>query len=181
MFIHFLSFRCHLQAQICMRCFTSLLLLITIISGCSKPKTEKTNFAEITVDGKKFVFNKLEAIFDTSSQYIACNFQFDDTASNSNMIWEILTGTKRIIGTYIYPGELFPGRSVVLLHLQTYINRIPGTYSPKNNSFTVIIDRSENGRIHGTLSGTMICYTCIPYGAEVPITNGEFEMPYGYR
>ena len=164
-----------------MRCAASLILLLTIIIGCSKEKPPRTNFAELTIDGKKFVFDQLDAYCDTSADGITCNFQVTDQASNSTVTWEITSGERRINASYKYPGELFPGRSLVFLHLQTYIDRVPGTYNLQNNSFKVLIDESENGRMHGTFSGTLICYTCIPYGTEVRITNGEFEMPYSYR
>jgi hypothetical protein len=163
-----------------MRCIASFLLLLTIVASCSKKDPPRTNFSEVTVNGQKFSFDSREAVFDTSTQGITCEFRFDERASNSNMIWETLTASKWIVGTYEYPGELFPGRSLVYFHLHTYVNRVPGTYVPKNNALALIIDQSENGRMHGTLSGKMICYTCTPYGIEVPI-NGEFEMPYSYR
>ena len=163
-----------------MRCYGSLLLLLTITIGCSKKHTERTNFAELTLGSKKFVFDSVEAVFDTSTQGITCNFLLYDRVSHSNMMWETLSGSKWINGTYKYPGDQFPGRSVVYLYLQTYINRVPGTYSLQN-SLTLTIDQSENRRIHGTFSGKLICYTCTPYGDEVSITNGEFEMPYSYR
>ena len=164
-----------------MRCCASLLLLLTSIFSCSKKNTERINFAELTLGGEKFVFDSLEAFLDTSTQGITCNFRVYDRASNSNMMWETLSGSKWINGTFEHPGELFPGRSVVYLHLQTYINRVPGTYTLQDNSLTLTIDHSENGRMHGTLSGKITCYTCTPYGTEVNITNGEFEMPYSYR
>ena len=164
-----------------MRCCAFLLLLLTIFTACSKDKTSRTNFVELTIDGQKFTFDNLEAVFDTSTEQITCNFRFFDNASNSNMILETIRFSKWINGIYEYPGEPFPGRSIVLLHLQTYRNRFPGTYSLQNNSFTLTIDQSENGRMHGKFSGKLICYTCNPYGDIVPLTNGEFELPYSYR
>jgi hypothetical protein len=163
-----------------MRSCPFLILLVSIIISCSKENTERTNFAEVTVGGQKFVFDSLEAVFDTSTQAITCDFQIYDRASNSYMAWKTLSGSKWINGIYEYPSVLFPGRSLVYLGLQTYINGVPGTYVLQNNSFTLTIDQSENGRMHGTLTGKMICYTCTPYGAETRI-NGEFEMPYSYR
>jgi hypothetical protein len=164
-----------------MRYCASLLLLLAIIIGCSKDKKERTNFAELTVRGDKFVFDSLEAIFDTSYQDVfSCNFVLADRASNSYMMWKTMSGTKWINGIYEYPGEYLPGKSIVLLHLQTYIDRVPGTYVLQNNAFTLTIDQSDNGRMHGTFSGKMICYTCTPYGTEEKV-NGEFEMPYSYR
>jgi hypothetical protein len=163
-----------------MRC-AFLLLLLTIIIGCSKKNTQRINFAEIKVGEDKFVFDSLEAIFDTSTASISCNFRVYDRASNSYMVWETLSGSKWINGDYGYPGEVLPGRCVVYLHLQTYIDRFPNTYTLTDNSFTMTIDQSEKGRMHGALSGKITCYTCITYGAEVSLTKGEFEMPYSYR
>jgi len=145
-----------------MRCCAFFLLLLTTIISCSKQNIVRTNFAELTVGGEKFAFDSLEAVFDTSTQGITCNFRIYNLASNSNMTWETLSGSKWINGTYDYPGEQLPGRSVVYLHLQTYINRVPGTYTLQNNSLSLTIDQSENGRIHGTLSGKITCYTCTP-------------------
>jgi hypothetical protein len=163
-----------------MRC-AFLLLLSTIVISCSKKDTGRTHFAELTLGDKRFVFDSLEAVFDTSTQYVTCQFQLYDRASHSYMEWHTLSGLKKWInGTYEFPGEQFPGRSVTYLHLQTYIDRVPGTYVQKNNSFKLTIDQSENRRMHGKFSGVLICYTCTPYGDEVSIT-GEFEMPYSYR
>lgn len=165
-----------------MRCLASLLLLLTIFVSCSKNNAKRTNFAELTVGGNKFVFDSVAAVFDTSAQAVSCDFTIFNRSNNSSVNWETLSGSKWINGIYEYPGELFPGRSVVYLNLQTYVDRVPGTYSlDKDNSVTVTIDQSENGRIHGTLSAKATCYTCSPYGAEVSVTNGEFEMPYSYR
>lgn len=164
-----------------MRSCASVLLLLTVIFGCSKKNTARVNFAELTVGDHKFVFNHLEAIFDTSTDVFACNVRLDDTVSNSSMNWETLAGTKWINGDYGYPGQQIPGRSIVFMHVQTYIDHFPGTYNLQNNYFTLTIDQSENGRMHGTFSGKMTCLTCVPYGEEVGITNGEFEMPYSYR
>ena len=75
----------------------------------------------------------------------------------------------------------FPQDRWCYLHLQTYIDRVPGTYTLDGNSLTLTIDQSENGRMHGTFSGKVICYTCTPYGMVVNISRGEFEMPYSYR
>ena len=103
-----------------------------------------------------------------------------DRASHSHMSWETSSFSKWITGIYKYPGDPYFGRSVVYLGLQSYVNWVPGSYGIQN-SFTRNIDESENGRMHGTFSGYVTCYTCTPYGAEVPITSGEFEMPYSYR
>ena len=167
-----------------MRCCVFLLLLLTIIAGCSKKNTPRTNFAELTIGGDKFVFDSLEAVFDTSAYGFTCNFRIYNRTSHSYMDWEIQSGSKWINGIYECPGQYYPGRSVVFLNLQTYINWIPGTYylqAQPNTTFTLTIDQSENGRMHGTFSGKLVCYTCNPYGAEVRLSNGEFEMPYTYR
>ena len=163
-----------------MRCCAFLLLLLTIVASCSKKDTARTNFAEITLGSQKFVFDSLEAVFDTSTQYITCNFLVYDRTSHSNMAWETLSGSRWINGIYGYPGASFPGRSMLFLNIQTYINFFPNTYTLLNNSLTLTIDQSENRRIHGTISGKITCYTCNPT-VEVSITNGEFEMPYSYR
>ena len=163
-----------------MRFCASFILLLTIIFSCSKKHPPRINFGEVTVNGQKFVFDKLEAVFDTSTQGRTCEFRFDDRASNSYMAWETVTASKWIVGTYEYPGELFPGRSLAYMHLGTYVNGVPGSYEPKVNAVALVIDQAENGRMHGTLSGKMICRTCNPYGIEVPI-KAEFEMPYSYR
>ena len=166
-----------------MRCCLFFLLLLTIsfTVSCSKKDKERTDFAELTVGGQKFVFDSSEVVIDTSFQgRISCEFRFDDRASNSNMMWKALTGSKRIIGTYGYPGALFPGPSLEYLYLQTYVNRVPGTYTPKDNAVSLVIYQLANGRMRGTLSGTMTCQTCNPYGLEVPI-NAEFEVPYRYQ
>ncbi len=164
-----------------MRYCASLLLLLTIIISCSKKNTVRTNFAELTIGGNKFVFDSLQAVFDTSTQEINCNFLVFDRASNSHMDWETSSGSKWINGVYEYPGQPFPARSVVYLGLQTYIGQLPGSYTLAGNSLTLTIDQSDNGRMHGTFSGKVICYTCIPYGTVVDISRGEFEMPYSYR
>ena len=177
---YFLSFTATLTNPDCMRCCSFLLLLLTMIISCSKKNTARTNFAEITIAGNKFTFDSREAIFDTSRQEIACTIRLDDRASNSYMMWKTSSGSKWINGVYEYPGEYFPGRSVVFMHLHTYINRIPSTYAMQNNSFTLTIDQSKNGRMHGTISGKLFCLTCNPYGTEESII-GEFEMPYSYQ
>ena len=163
-----------------MRCCVFLLIVLTIVASCSKKNTVRTNFAELTLGGQKFVFDSLEAVFDTSTQGITCNVRVYDRVSHSNMAWETLSGSRWINGIYGYPGASFPGRSMLFLHIQTYINFFPNTYTLLNNSLTLTIDQSENRRIHGTISGKITCYTCNPT-VEVSITNGEFEMPYSYR
>lgn len=167
-----------------MRGCVFLLLLLTVIIGCSKKNTVRTNFAELTIGGDKFVFDSLEAIFDTSVYGVRCNFAIYNRATHSSMTWETSSGSEWINGIYEYPGQYYPGRSVVFLDLRTYINWVPATYSLQvlqNTSFTLTIDQSENGRMHGTFSGYLICHSCTPYGAEVRLSSGEFEMPYSYR
>ena len=163
-----------------MRYYISLVLMLTVIVCCSKKNTERTNFAEITVADEKFVFDSLKVVFDTSFQPVSCEFRFSDPASNSYVMWKTLSYSKWINGVYKYPGDRYTGRSVSYLYLQTYVNRIPNTYTLQNNSLTLTIDKSENGRMHGTFSGKVFCYTSNPYGAIVNIT-GEFELPYTYR
>ena len=163
-----------------MRYCAILVMLLTVIFSCSKKNTPRTNFAELTVAGDRFVFDSLEAVFDTSTQEINCNLLLFDRASNSNMILETSSGSRWINGDYEYPDGQFPGRGIVYMDLQTYIDRFPGTYVLMNNYFTLTIDQSENGRMHGTFSGKITCISCTPY-AEAKITKGEFEMPYSYR
>jgi hypothetical protein len=164
-----------------MRYCLYILLLLTVIISCSKTNNARTNFAELTVGTDKFVFDSLVAVFDTTTQEINCNLLIFDRATNSNMVLETSSGSRWINGAYTYPAVQFPGRSIVFMHLQTYIDRVPGTYNLQDNDFTLTIDQSENGRMHGTFSGKVICYTCTPYGKTVDITKGEFEMAYSYR
>jgi hypothetical protein len=153
-----------------------------MIISCSKKNTVRTHFAELTLGSDTFVFDSLGAVVDTSAQEFSCTFLIFDRASNSYMNWEIVSGSKWINGVYEYPGEPIPARSVVYLHVQTYIDRVPGTYTLLDgNSLSMTIDQSENGRMHGTFSGKITCYTCTPYGKVVNISKGEFEMPYSYR
>ena len=165
-----------------MRYCATLLILVAIFISCSKKNTSRSDFARLTLGGQEFHFDSLEAVFDTTvTDSRSCSFMFRDRASNSSLVCETLSGSAWINGTYPYPGDLLPGRALVYLHLQTYIDRVPGTYTLLDKPFTLIIDKSENGRMHGTLSGKITCYTCTPYGIAVDITDGEFELPYSYR
>lgn len=166
-----------------MRCCIFLLLLTTLFLSCSKKEKakEQKDFAKLTVNGNTFNFTTFEAIIDTSHDGNTCNVTVRDTVSNSNMIFETLVGTtKRPQGEYKYPGELFPGPSLVFLHIQTYVNSYPATYTVQNDAFKLVIDGVANGRMYGSLSGKINCYTCTPYFMLVDI-SGEFEMPVTYR
>lgn len=166
-----------------MRSCIFLLLLSTVLISCSKKEKaeQRSNFAEVTVNGNTFKFTTLEAIIDTSHDGNTCNVAVRDTVSNSSMVFETLVGfTKRTEGNYQYPGELFPGPSLVYLHMQTYVNSYPATYTVQNDAFKLVIDEVAKGRMHGTLSGKINCYTCTPYFMLADI-NGEFEMPVTYR
>jgi hypothetical protein len=162
-----------------MRWLVPFLLLLLFITGCSKKKSERTNFFELNVQGNKFTFNKFNVVFDTT--YLHWEFQIDDTTTNSYVTLDLRGGTKWINGEYTNPPDIVSGREISNLTLQTYVNRYPGTYFLANNPFSVTIDRSENGRIHGTFYGKMTCSNCVPYGLIVNITNGEFELPYIVR
>jgi len=169
-----------------MRLCASLMLLFTITISCSRKNTPRTNFAQLTIGGQKFEFDSLKAVFDTSAWGMTGNFGIYNRASHSWMVWETTSSSRWINGIYEYPGHLYPpARSVEFLQLQTYLNWVPGTYALQyttlNTIFTITIDQSENGRMHGTFSGKIFCYTCNPYGDEIHLTDGEFEMPYTYR
>jgi hypothetical protein len=170
-----------------MRYFLSLLLLITIITGCSKKSTtERTNFLELTVGGKKLSFNiKDTAVLDTVYPNSFWHFTVNDNGSPySTLEWVLLSGSKWVNGNYEFPGEYFPGRSISYMYVTTYVNGPREGYSLPNlnlNPFNITIDWSDNGRIHGTFSGTVTCYTCATPGTLVKITNGEFEMPYSFN
>lgn len=166
-----------------MRCCTFLLLLTTLFLSCSKKEKpeEQKDFAKVTIAGNTFNFTNLEAVIDTSHDGNTCNVAVRDTVSNSNMIFETQVGTtKNPRGEYRYTGGQFPDPLLVFLHIQTYLNGFAGTYTVQNDAFKVIIDKLANGRMHGTLSGKINCYTCTTYFMLVDI-NGEFEMPVTYR
>ena len=157
-----------------------ILHLFAIVLSCSKKediKIMRSNFAELTIDGNRIVFNKLEAIVDTSTDAIGCQIKFEDTLSNSYMLFNTVAGFRSILHNYQWPGESFPGPSLSNFILQTYINKFSATYVVQNTMFSVTIDSSKNGRMHGTFSGKVICYSCYPY-TESNVTNGEFELPY---
>jgi hypothetical protein len=162
-----------------MRWLVPFLLLLLFITGCSKKKSERTNFFELTVQGNTFTANKFDVVFDTT--YLYWEFQIDDTTTNSYVSLYLKGGTKWINGEYTNPADIVSGREISRMSLQFYVNRYPNTYAMGNNPYTFTIDRSENGRIHGTFSGKMTCFTCTPYGTIVDITNGEFELPYTLR
>lgn len=170
-----------------MRYFLALLLLVMMIAGCSKKAvTERTNFLELTVEGKKLSFDiKDTAVLDTV--YPANYWEFtvnDNRSPYSTLRWVLESGSKWVNGIYAYPGEYYPGRSINYMYLSTYVNGpYEGYYmSDRNlNAITITIDRSDNGRIHGTFSGTMSCYTCADTGTFGTITRGEFEMAYRFH
>ena len=164
-----------------MRFWTPLLAGLIFFPGCSEDKIPRTNFAELTVKGHKFVFDSMAAVYDSSYQQFAGEFILYNRSSNSEMNLETVSYTKWINGIYEYPGQSYPGKSVNYFALRTYINWVPGQYSLVNNTFKLKIDQSDNGRLHGTFSGKLFCYTCVPYGDTVDLENGEFEMPYSYR
>ncbi|HEY6505674.1 MAG TPA: hypothetical protein VIZ28_16980 [Chitinophagaceae bacterium] len=169
-----------------MRYFLFLLLLITIIAGCSKKGIERTNFLELTVDGKKLSFDiKDTAVLDTVYPASFWHFTvYDNRSPYSILNWVLLSGSKWVNGNYEFPGEYFPGRSISYMDLTTYVNGPYEGYSLVNlylNPFKITIDGSDNGRIHGTFSGTVTCNTCATPGTLVKITEGEFEMPYRFN
>jgi len=151
--------------------------------SCTKKEKaeEQRNFAKVTIDGNTFNFTNLEAVIDTSHDGNTCNVVFRDSISNSNMVFETQVGTtKNPKGEYRYTGGQFPSPLLVFLHIQTYVNRYPGTYTVQNDALILSIDKVANGRMHGSLSGKINCYTCTNYFMLVDI-NGEFEMPVSYR
>ena len=164
-----------------MRYSILFLSVFGVLLSCSPDKPARTNFAEITVNGQRFVFDSLEALYDSSYQQFTGKFRLNERSSNSEMKLETWSFTKWINGVYEYPGRQYLAKEVTYFSLQTYLNRVPGSYSLIENTFKLTIDQSENGRLHGTFSGKLICYTCVPYGDTVELENGEFEMPYRYN
>lgn len=169
-----------------MRYLSLLLLLTAIITGCKKKTTaERANFLELTVGGKKLSFDiKDTAVLDTvyPSNYWELDIH-DNRSPYSNLRWVLESGSKWVNGDYGYPGEYYPGRSINYIQLTTYVNGPFASYYLKNvyvNPFSLTIDRSDNGRIHGIFSGKMSCSSCPP-DSVVKITNGEFEMPYRFN
>jgi len=170
-----------------MRYFLPLLLILIIIAACKKKDTPmRTNFLELTVESKKLTFDiKDTAVLDTI--YPASYWELyihDNRSPYSILRWVLDSGSKWVNGNYGYPGESYPGRSINYMDLSTYVNGPNEGYymnSRSLNSITITIDRSDNGRIHGTFSGSMSCSTCAASGTTVKITNGEFEMPYRFH
>lgn len=170
-----------------MRYLLPLLLLVIIIAGCSKKDTPgRTNFLELKVDGKKLSFDiKDTAVLDTV--YPANYWEFtakDNRSPYSILHWVLESDSKWVNGVYEYAGINVPGRSIFDLYLTTYVNGPYESYYPIKqnlNYFTIKIDQSDNGRIHGTFSGTMSCISCAASGSTFKITNGEFEMPYRFH
>ena len=117
----------HHQIKICMCCCASIIQIFNAYHPLFKRHSLADQFVEVTISGQKFTFDRLEAPFDTSTQGITCNFQIDDTASNSYIARETLSFLKWINGIQEYRGQPFPARSVVYLHLQTHINHVTGT------------------------------------------------------
>lgn len=163
-----------------MRFITALVPVLLIIHGCSDdPEVERTNFAEVTVDGKKFAFNSLEATvkegdITKGEVYISSEFTFTDTESNSYLTFTTVADN-RLVNKY-KTGEFYPIPTVSMLHLQTYINKVPSTYVVNVYLVTVTIDKDKDNRMHGSLYGKLECITCS--GNEIVEVSGEFEVPY---
>lgn len=182
----FIIFIIHQITKIDMRFFSILVPMLIVIYGCSddpEVEVERTDFAEVTVDGKKFSFNRLEAkvIKGDVSQgdlWVACELNFADTTTNSYLSF-YTEATYQIVNKYI-AGDLFPTPTVHWLNLQTYFNRMPGTYTMRAFYMTVTIDKDKDSRMHGVLSGKVECLTCPP-DSELVSISGEFEVPYTYR
>jgi len=170
-----------------MRYFLPLLLLIIIIAGCSKKDTTvRTNFLELTVEGKKLTFDiKDTAVLDTV--YPASYWEFtanDNRSPYSILRWVLESDSKWVNGIYEYTGRYNPGRSINYIYLNTYVSGLYEAYYLDNrnlNTFTLKIDQSDNWRLHGTFSGTMSSSSGAPSGTSIKITNGEFEMPYRFH
>ncbi len=167
--------------------YITLLLLVVLITGCKKKKEPvRTDFFELMVQGKKLSFNvKDTALLDTVPGTSFWQLDIDDNLSpqHSNFRWTLLSRSKWVNGVYEYPGS-FAERSIFYLDLNTYVNGPSAYYYLTNgnlNAFKITIDRSDNGRLHGTFSGNITCSSCSPTGNIVPITNGEFEMPYRFK
>lgn len=171
-----------------MRHLFILVLVLMFITGCSEEDVaERTNFAEIAVDGNKFSFNELEANVSKGDlndgyAYVSCEFNFIDTRSNSvlNFFVFYYSTNASLVNIYKYNEyyqEYYRYGTLDWLHLQTYFERIPGTYTLKDQLLKVTIDRDKNGRLHGSLSGKLSCATCATVDELVEI-SGEFELPY---
>ena len=156
-----------------MRHFSVLVLVLACILGCSDdPEVKRTDFAEVTVEGKKFTFSRLEATVNDNGS-ISCEVMFEDPKTNSYLNF-LTTSHDRLWNEY-KSGGFTP--KIEWLHLQSYDNRVPGTYSLSVYLMTVKIDKDKDGRIHGSLSGKLECSTCLP-GDEIVWVTGEFELPY---
>lgn len=170
-----------------MRYFLSILLLVTIITGCSKKDSPvRTNFLELTVEGKKLSFDiKDTVVLDTAYPASFWNFSVDDNRSpHSNLEWVLLSDSKWVNGVYEYAGINVPGRSIFHIFLTTYVNGPYESYYVNKydlNTFTITIDQSDNGRLHGTFSGNMTNSSGGISGNIFQVTNGEFEMPYRFH
>lgn len=170
-----------------MRYFLPLLLILIIIADCKKKDSPvHTNFLELKVDGKQLSFEiKDTAVLDTV--YPANYWEFtakDNRSPYSIMHWVLESDSKWVNGVYEYAGINVPGRSIFSLYLTTYVNGPYESYYPNNqnlNYFTIKIDQSDNGRLHGTFSGSMTNSSGATSGTIVKITNGEFEMPYRFH
>jgi hypothetical protein len=164
-----------------------LLLLVIIIAGCKKKDTPvRTNFLELTVEGKQLSFDiKDTAVLDTV--YPASYWEFtakDNRSPYSNLQWVLLSDSKWVNGEYEFPYQYPPARNISYMDLSTYVNGPYESYYLNHqnlNYFTITIDRSDNGRLHGTFSGTMSNSSGATYPTIVKITNGEFEMPYRFH
>lgn len=170
-----------------MRYFLLILLLVTIIAGCSKKDSPvRTNFLELTLDDKKLTFNiKDTVVLDTvyPANYWELYIQ-DNRSPYSILEWVIESDSKWVNGVYEYAGINVPGRSIFHISLTTYINGLYESYYVNKhnlNTFTITIDQSDNGRLHGTFSGSMTNSSGGVSGNIVQVTNGEFEMPYRFH
>jgi hypothetical protein len=169
-----------------MRYLLPLLLILIIIAGCKKKALLRTNFLELKVDGKQLFFDiKDTAVLDTV--YPATYWEFtanDNRSPYSNLRWVLLSDSKWVNGVYEYAGINIAGRSIFYIYLTTYVSGPYDAYyvNKQNlNYFTIKIDQSDNGRLHGTFSGTMTNSSGVTPGLIVKVTDGEFEMPYRFH
>ncbi|MCB0649500.1 MAG: hypothetical protein KDC49_22680 [Saprospiraceae bacterium] len=158
-----------------------LALLLTLIISCSKePVQERTNFAEITVDGKEFSFDKLEARVSHVDINYGTEITFAQTASNTYLSF-YLNSIHSLKKTYRH-GMLYPNPLISWMNLQSYINNYPETYSANHGEWhrlSVEIDKDNESRIHGFITGKITCSTCNPK-KQVDI-SGEFELQYSNK
>jgi hypothetical protein len=152
------------------------------ITGCSKSTPKRINFAELKVDSLTFTFDSVSVERDTMYYGTSLHFMAFDRASGSRLTWEAQSASKYWInGTYKFREIYGADRSLSRLYLGAYVNRYPKYYQLSDlNSFTMTINQSENGRVHGIFEGTLTCNSCAVYGQLVPIDRAEFEMPYTY-